>query len=163
MFLQTHHKTITSSIYFDCNFRVHSQFLSKHFTLFRLPYNQDIQMMYRSRNSNPSQPNPKPLLLNKHAKIKYSENPNSVTEKMRSPFLQVDTHQKKQEWMGHRVTPSSPLPPSQLTETPLILLLSSPSKPSPSQFPTQVKQQRSCEPVLFTPSVGIMTPFSDNR
>ena len=106
-------------------------------------------MMYRSRNSNPSQPNPKPLLLNKHAKIKYSENPNSVTEKMRSPFLQVDTHQKKQEWMGHRVTPSSPLPPSQLTETALILLLSSPSKPSPSQFPTQVKQQRSCEPVLF--------------
>ena len=41
--------------------------------------------------------------------------------------------------MGHRVTPSSPLPPSQLTETPFILLLSSPSKPSPSsQFPTQV-------------------------
>ena len=51
--------------------------------------------------------------------------------------------------MGHRVTPSSPLPPSQLTETALILLLSSPSKPSPSRFPTQVKQQRSCYPVLF--------------
>ena len=122
-------------------------------------------MMYRSRNSNPSQPNPKPLLFNKYAKIKYPENPNSATEKMRSLFLQVSwTHTRKSR-NGWDTGSHHPPPCLHLN---WLRLPSSSSCPLPPNLPLLDSPHRlnSREVVIlffFTLFVGIMTPFSDDR